>query len=763
MLFRSTVFLLLSVAILKNESFGQHLLKGSVFDKKTELPIPAVSISSASKTIFAKTDKSGEFVLELPVSIDSIIISSVNYRQQTIAATNNIRVFLEPLDTHLTEVIISASREQQPRSEAPVAIHTISKSVINDTKATRLDLLLNKVPGVFMVDLGNEQHAMSIRQPMGYSNMYLYLEDGIPIRTVGDFNHNALIEINQAAIERIEVIKGPASSLYGSEAVGGAVNFITSAPFQTPAAKFQIETGSRGYKRADFSASNTFKKLGLFIGGYIADRNEDDSKHNDFRKLALTLRADYQLNEKSLLNFTADYIDYKTDQVGGLDSTKFYTKDYKSFYRFTYRKVDALRLKANFDHSWNKNNKTTVTLFHRNTAIGQNPFYSIGSIPGTTTKATGQINEDAFTSYGVIGQHRKKFNFMNARWITGASIDFSPAAYRANYIDIDVNADKVYYAYTTTDSVLTNYKVALFNSAIYSQFDFNPVEKFKILLAARYDRMDYNFRNFLPPGSYSGAANASNYFSYFTPKVGITYSFNNTKGVYANYSVGFAPPNITDLFTGVQVPTLKPSTYNNYEVGGWASFDERKGNADIVLYKMDGKNEIMSVRQTDGTYKNQNVGQTTHYGVEANVRYEILKGLLLRVGGTIAHHEYKKYILDDKILSGYHMSQAPPYFVNSELSFKPEFLKGFRVSVEWQAMGGYHTDAQNTARYKGFNIVNVRTGYQFNTVEVWVNCLNAGDVVYATTVEKSSWGTTYRPGQLRTFNIGIGWRLNQNK
>ena len=125
--------------------------------------------------------------------------------------------------------------------------------------------------------------------------------------------------------------------------------------------------------------------------------------------------------------------------------------------------------------------------------------------------------------------------------------------------------------------------------------------------------------------------------------------------------------------------------------------------------------------------------------------------------------EYKKYILDDKILSGYHMSQAPPYFVNSELSFKPEFLKGFRVSVEWQAMGGYHTDAQNTARYKGFNIVNVRTGYQFNTMEVWVNCLNAGDVVYATTVEKSSWGTTYRPGQLRTFNIGIGWRLNQNK
>lgn len=754
------VLILLSL-VTTTEAQPRNSITGWVLDKESGRPVHDVTVSSLNKKVFAKTNRSGSFVLTSATLIDSIIISAVNYQSQILPATDNIQVLLQPSGTELTEVIVSANREQQPRSEAPIAIHTISKSTINDTKATRLDMLLNKVPGVFMVDLGNEQHAMSIRQPMGYSNMYLYLEDGIPIRTVGDFNHNALIEINQAAVERVEVIKGPASSLYGSEAVGGAVNFITPTPSRIPTAKVQVESGSRGYKRTDFSASNTFKKLGLYVGGYFADRNEDDNKHNDFRKLALTFRADYRFNERNFLNFTADYIDYKTDQVGGLDSTNFYSKNYESFYRFTYRKVNALRLKAAFERNWNESNKITITLFHRNTSIGQNPFYSIGAIPGNKAKATGQVNKDAFTSYGVIVQHRKKFNFLNARWITGVSVDYSPATYRANYIDIDVNADKVYYAYTATDSILTNYKVALFNSAVYTQFEFTPVEKFKVLLAARYDRMDYDFRNFLPRGSYSGAANASNYFSYFTPKIGFTYSFTQSKGVYANYSVGFAPPNITDLFTGVQVPTLKPSTYNNYEVGGWAGFDEGRGNADIALYKMDGKNEIMSVRQTDGTYKNQNVGQTTHYGIEANVRYEILKGLQLRTGGTIAHHAYKKYVKDDKNLSGHHMSQAPSWFVNSELSYKPGFLKGFRISVEWQGMGGYHTDAENTATYKGFNILNARTGYQYKSVEVWINCLNVGDVVYATTVEKSAWGTTYRPGQLRTFNVGIGWKLNQ--
>lgn len=750
-------------AVIASGMQAQTKVTGHVFDSETGAPISNVSISSIDKKVSTQTNNAGSFTLQSATTLDSVIISAINYKPQTLAVSGiSSHILLQQAAKDLTEIIVSANREQQHRSEAPISIHTISRTTINDTKATRLDQLLNKVPGVFMVDLGNEQHAMSIRQPLGYSNLYLYLEDGIPIRTVGDFNHNALIEINQAAVDRIEVIKGPASSLYGSEAVGGAVNFLTPTPTSRPSAKLQIEGGSRGYKRADFNASNTFKKLGLYVGGYYADRNENDIYHNDFKKFALTFRADYRFDANNLLNVTADYVNYKTDQVGGLDSTKFYNKNYESFYRFTYRKVNALRLKAAFEHVWNDNNKTTVTLFHRNTAIGQNPFYSIAAVAGNPSKAKGQINEDAFHSYGVIVQHRKNFNFLNAKWITGVSLDYSPATYYAKFINIDVNADKVYYAYTATDSLLTNYKVDLFNSAVYTQFELNPLPKLKAVLAARYDRMDYNFNNLLPPGSYSGAKDASNYFSYFTPKVGLTYSFTPALGVYGNYSVGFAPPNITDLFTGVQVPVLKPSTYNNYEIGGWISFNKGKGYADVALYRMEGKNEIVSVRQTDGTYKNQNVGQTTHQGIEASIRYTILKGLTFKFAGTIARHEYKEYVKEGKTYSGNCMGQSPSHIINSELIYKPEFFKGFRIGLEWQGIGDYYTNPENTAKYGGFNILNARTGYQFKTIEVWVNCLNLTDAVWATTVEKSAWGTTYRPGQQRTFNVGIGWKINQN-
>lgn len=255
-------------------------------------------------------------------------------------------------------------------------------------------MLINKVPGVYMVDLGNEQHEMGVRQPLGTKNLFLYLEDGIPIRTVGDFNHNALIEINQASLERIEVIKGPASSLYGSEAVGGAINFITQAPSPFLTGKIQAEAGSRGYKRTDFNVSNTYKKLGIYAGGYYTDQSQPVEQHNDFKKTALTLRADYSFNDKTKLTTVADYIAYKTDQKGGLDSAHFYSKDYISFYRFTYRKVDAFRLRSTLSKDWNENNKTSLTLFYRHSTIGQNPFYSITNIAGNIAKAKGQINEE---------------------------------------------------------------------------------------------------------------------------------------------------------------------------------------------------------------------------------------------------------------------------------------------------------------------------------------------------------------------------------
>ncbi|MEO8852231.1 MAG: TonB-dependent receptor, partial [Ginsengibacter sp.] len=376
-------------------------------------------------------------------------------------------------------------------------------------------------------------------------------------------------------------------------------------------------------------------------------------------------------------------------------------------------------------------------------------------------KATGQINDDAFHSFGTIIQHSTKFNSIPAKWITGVSADYSPATYLARFINIDKNEMGAYYQYQSTDSILTDYKADLLNTAAYTQLEYNPVSKLRIVLAARYDRLDYKFDNHLPPGAYSGAPDATNHFDHFTPKVGFTYDLGNNRGIYANYSVGFAPPNITDLYSGVQVPTLKPSSYNNYEIGGWFAFADSKGSVEASLYDLQGKNEIVITQIADGSYINENTGQTSHKGIELNIKYAPAPDVNFRIGGTVAKHKYIDFIQQGKSYSGNDMPQSPAYIMNGEINYKPQYIKGFRIGLECQSLGSYFTDPQNTSKYNGFTVFNARTGYEFKKFETWINWINVTNINYAVTVEKSAYGTSYRPGQLSTLNIGVAYHFSQ--
>jgi iron complex outermembrane receptor protein len=743
---------------------AQTSASGQVIDVLTKEPLYGVTIRLAHADAGTVTGPDGSFKLPAVASHDTLLFTFIGYQAHRMAVpANRALVQLQPAGNELNQVLVSASREAQVRTGSPVAISAISKQVLTDTKPASLEQVLNKVSGVYMVNLGNEQHTMAIRQPIGYRSLFLYLEDGVPIRTTGDFNHNALIEMNMAALKTIEVIRGPASSLYGSEAIGGAINFITQGPSQILSAKLQVEGSDQGYRRTDFSVSNTVGKLGIYAAGYYAAQRDGIIAHSDFDKLALTLRADYALNPKSKLVTTASLIDYRTDQTGGLDRKRFYEKEYSSQHTFTYRKVKALRLKSTLEHDWNASNSTRLTLFYRHNAIGQNPFYAIRNVAGNAAKASGEINEDAFQSYGLVAQHRKTFPFLNARLIGGLSADHSPAAYQARLTDIDRDETGKYTGYSEAGLLLTDYQVQLLNTAAYAQFELNPLERLKAVAALRYDRLDYTFNNHLPPGAYSGAPDEKNGFKSLTPKLGLTYDLGNSMGLYANYSVGFTPPQITELYRGVQVPSLKSADFANYEAGGWISFAQSKGYLDLSVYQLNGTNEIVSVRLPDGSYENQNAGKTRHRGVEYTFRYAPVESIAFRFSGTNARHTYIDYVERGTAFSGKEMATAPRFISNSELTYKPAFARGIRLSLEWQHLGRYYMDAANSAHYQGYDLLNARFGYAFRGFEVWVNALNLTDKLYATTADKYAYGESYRPGNPRTFHVGAGYHFSSKK
>ncbi|MBW8685448.1 TonB-dependent receptor [Chitinophaga rhizophila] len=755
------LLLIITGLLLFMQSHAQ--VQGSVVDAQTGEVLPGVTVQVLHADKGCRTDARGRFTLQGNTN-DSVQVSFIGYqtRKLRLSSQPSPVISLSPATASLNEIIVTTSRDKQARTDAPVAISTISTQEIRDTKATSLEQLLNKVSGVYMVDLGNEQHTMAIRQPIGYKSLFLYMEDGIPIRTTGDFNHNALIEINMAALKTIEVVRGPASSLYGSEAVGGAVNFITTAPSLQPAARIQAEISDRGYKRTDFNTSATFNKLGISVGGYYADQRNGYMDHSDFHKLALTLRADYQISDRTRWINSMTLIDYYTDQVGGMDSAHFFAKDYRNFQTFSYRQVNALRYRSTLEHNWNNDNKTTVTAFFRNNSIKQNPFYALKTL-ADPLKAAGEINDDSFNSYGLIMQHRKKFSWKKASLIAGVSADYSPAEYYARFIDVTKDAAGYFRSYTTSDSVLTNYNVGLLNTAAYAQFDMELLYRLKFVAALRYDRMDYNFDNHLPPSAFTGAPDERNHFNKLTPKVGLTYHFGQRRGLYVNYSVGFAPPNISELYRGVKVPTLQPATYRNYEAGGWFAFANDKGYADLGVYNMLGTNEIISVKLDDGSYENRNAGRTTHRGIEWNIRYAPLPSLWIRSSGQYAEHFFNEFVEKGVSYNDNRMAGAPRVIMNTEITWKPGCLKGFRIAGEWQHVSSYYMDPRNTGTYEGYELLNFRAGYSWRQFDCWLNCRNAADVMYSTTTEKTTYNTTYRPGPKRTFNIGFGYTFNGKK
>jgi outer membrane receptor protein involved in Fe transport len=742
-------------------TYGQNNCSGKIIDAVTNEPVAHASIQIKNTNKGTITNNKGEFSLPLTDTTTELVISSLGYHPVIITNTSLQKqglISLQSNNNSLQEIVISASRTAQKRSEAPVAIATISKQTMEDTKATRIDQLVNKISGVNMVNLGNEQHQMSIRQPMTTKSLFLYLEDGIPIRTTGVYNHNALLEMNMPAARQIEIIKGPSSSLYGAEAIGGAINIITQAPPAVFSAQASVQINNNGYKRADVQAGNTFGKFGLLISGYYADRKNGPIDHSNFHKTGITIRGDYVINDKTKWVNDLTYVNYFSEMPGSLDSIHFANKDYSTPQTFTYRKVPALRYKTQLFHQWNNNSSTQVSFVFRDNSVQQNPSYRVKNITNDPTRAYGEINESAFNTYMLIAQHQQSFSFLNSKLIAGISVDNSPSTYSSNFINIDRDTRGYYVSYSPTDSVLSRYKTGINNLASYVHYEAQLVRGLKLTAALRYDFYHYDFENALPPSAFTGAPSTTNNFKRFSPKVGATYNYKGV-GVYANYSEGFVPPQISELYTGVKVPYLGPQTFYNYEAGGWFSILKNKLYADWSYYVLNGTNEIITVKNPDNSTENQNAGKTKHTGIEYGITYRPVNSLSIRFSAANSKHTFGDYIEKGVAYNNNELAGGPRFIANAEVTYKPVFVKGLRVSAEWQHIGPYYMDNANSKKYNGFDLLNLRAGYTIRQFEVWLNALNATNTYYSTYASKSGSTLSYNLGDPREFTVGIAYKF----
>ncbi len=773
-------------------AFSQHTVTGSVYDSDTKEPLIGATISVRSTRSGTVTNLSGQFSLVVNDADDTLDISFVGYETAALAASrSSMSIALYPSVSNLEQVVVTANREAALRTEAPIAISKLSPALINDTKPVLIAELINKVPGAVMLNYNNEQHAMSIRQPMGTSAYYLYLEDGIPVRPMGVFNHNALIEMNVFAISNVEVVRGPASSLYGPEAVGGAINFITQRPTLMPTAKVGVQADQWGYKRIQYGAGGTIgKKLGIYVSGFEGNQRDAWQTYSDYNKSSVNATIDYALTDKTKLTFAFAGNEYYSDMAGSVDSVAFYNRHYTSTTDFTYRKVHSQRSRLTVSHDWNAQHQTILSLAYRDNYIEQNPNYAIRWTTGSTV-ASGERNRNSFTSKVVLLQHRIKFNFLDAQLLTGATMDYSPTNYWSYKIDLSAqlrsdgkSVEKYSMIGERPDLFLSRYRADLKNYAVYTQFAISPMERLKLTLGARYDRMSFDYENHLDE------TNGSKSYKQITPKIGVTFDLLNDKGLYANYSEGFSPPGLTSIFRKKPASqstdgsefyyNLEPARFQNAEVGGWASLLSNKIYVDFTVYQMIGRQELLNIRQQDNSTDYQSAGKTLHRGIEYSVVYKPSSEWLVRFGGTNAIHRFETFELSNrsvdqvKNVNGNDMPQSPRWIANSEITYKPGYIKGFRLALEWQRIGSWYEDQVNRVRYedkgflgfKGISYLNLRAGYQWKSIEVFSNILNLTNELYANAATRGNGvndRTTFTPAAPRTFVFGIQYTFTHNQ
>ena len=393
-------------------------------------------------------------------------------------------------DAALQEVVVTGSRIRRVDVETANAVFVVDQTMIQDSGIQTVGDLVQRIPSVSgkgttpNVNNGGGFGSSSVELRGLDARRTLVLVDGRRQGIVGDPSVSAT-DVNQIPlnlIDHIEVLKEGAGAIYGSDAVGGVVNFITLAPTAVPVLKLAAQGNHTGYRCADLTAGFSKGRWGFVLSSYYAGKKNGFLEYSDYHKGIFTARADYRFSEKTALSNSLTWLDYFSDMPGGIDSTMFAQHSFSNPQTFTYRNVYALRYHSTLTQAWNDHSKTTVSLLYRNNTIGQNPAYRIkddyrrqgSAFTGKKDLAHGEINASSFQSYSWIAQHRQSFGWKKAVLIAGLNMDLSPSAYQADYIRIKKDTvTKKYTGYQATDSALTDYRTKLNNYAAFAHFDFH--------------------------------------------------------------------------------------------------------------------------------------------------------------------------------------------------------------------------------------------------------------------------------------------------
>jgi outer membrane receptor protein involved in Fe transport len=411
----------------------------------------------------------------------------------TVAAGASVRVVfsLAPQATVVAPVVVSATRELQRRADASATIDVVDGAEVRLARAAHPAQILKRVPGVYVSQLSGEGHSMAIRQPITTKPMYLYLEDGVPTRATGFFNHNALYEVNIPQSGGLEVLKGPGTALYGSDAIGGVVNVLTRPAPPAPSAELSAEGGGYGYGRL------------LGTGGFTSGTNGVRADVNLTRMTGWREDAPYTRESGTLRwdHFGAGGLTARTVVTGSridqndvvpLTQGQFDARSPINRSPLAFRAVKAVRASTALEQErgaalW------SVTPYARYNVLDLLPSWQLTFDP--------QLWSTRNTSVGMLAKYRRDFAPMRARVIAGADVDYSPGSFTADQAvlaTVGTGNDRIFQSYRT-GARQYDFDVAYTAVSPYLHTELSPVRRLRLDAGLRYDRSGYRYDTRLAP------------------------------------------------------------------------------------------------------------------------------------------------------------------------------------------------------------------------------------------------------------------------
>ncbi|REG90818.1 TonB-dependent receptor plug domain-containing protein [Flavobacterium aquicola] len=430
----------------------------------------------------------------------------------------------------LEVMVVTGTRTERVLSSLPLPMTIITSAEIAKTGVTRLNEILSEQTGIILIP---DESGFEGIQMQGLDSAYtMVLIDGVPLvgRSAGVLD---LSRVSVGNIERIEIVKGASSALYGSEAMGGVINVITKKP------KKDIFSGSLSYRYATFNTNDAnanflWKKkkfsANLFANyyssdGYDLDKSTPLKNLENFYNYTIQPKLYYDFSENLKLIVSNRFYNQKMDNVAIIDAGNY--------------KGDAT------ENEWN----SQVKLEHK----WNSKFYSEYELYATNYKNDSFLNDENDVLYD-----KAYYN----QWL------FRPEVRTTFSIKNNKLTAGVGMNYETLDRTYFSKNVEFTSEYVFVQYDWNPSEKWNILAGFRYD-------------------NHSEYASQFSPKLAVNYKINSDFSLKGSVGYGYKAPDFRQLYFDFSNPSV------GYTVLGYNVAEDRLNQLDAegqILKRVDGIN-----------------------------------------------------------------------------------------------------------------------------------------------------------------------------